>query len=285
MRILSWSFVALAACGAPSRNNGDDQPTVDAPVKVYEDAPAQQMDNSRVYAHSGTTLYRIDTVTLNPVMIGDMSAGLGAQSLTDLAVDKNDKMVGITLDKLYGIDTTSGAVTLIKDLSASAQNLTSLSYIPTDLDDPNSADILVSANSFGDVFQIDPATGNATKLGNYGKNANSEQIKSSGDLVGIRGLGIFATVNIGDNTTTDYLAQIDPATWVATPIGGQAGIGYAKIFGLGYWAGKFYGFVDGGAGAGKIVSIDQHTGTGSLLGSGTIRWYGAGVTTDAPILE
>ena len=282
VRILSCSLYAafLIGCGSPDRN---DPVTPDAPDQhQFDDAPPQMGDNSRVYAHSGSTLYRIDTANLAPIMIGTM-AGLGTQSLTDLAIDKNDHMVGITLDKLYGIDATSGTVTLIKDLSQSAHGFTSLSYIPTDLTDPNSDDILVSANDQGNVFQIDPATGTATSLGNYGTVALG-QVRSSGDIVGIRGLGIYATVDVGDDPNQpDYLAKIDPTTWKATPIG--AGTGFTRIFGLGYWAGKFYGFVDDGVGMGKMIMIDQNTGEGSLITAGPQRWYGAGVTTDAPILQ
>jgi hypothetical protein len=233
-----------------------------------------------VYAHSGTTLYRIDTQTFTPQMIGTM-AGLGTQSLTDLAIDKDDHMVGITLDKLYGIDSTTGTVTPIKDLSQSASGFTSLSYVPTDLNDPTSADILVSANDQGDVYQIDPTTGDATKIGSYGT-AGQGKVISSGDLVGVRGLGIYATVNVGSEPT-DYLAKIDPVTWKATPLG--TGTGFSNIFGLGYWAGTFYGFIDGGAGAGKMITIDQNTGAGTVIQSGVQRWYGAGVTTDAPIVQ
>ncbi len=131
------------------------------------------------------------------------------------------------------------------------------------------------------MFQIDPTTGNATTLGSYGTVAQGKVV-SSGDLVAVRGLGIYATVNVGTETT-DYLAKIDPTTWKATPLG--AGTGFSKIFGLGYWAGTFYGFTDAGVGAGQIISIDQNTGAGSLIGSNTQRWYGAGVTTDAPILQ
>jgi hypothetical protein len=282
VRILRWfictALFAVGACGSPTRGPGgltDASNTSD-----QHDAPPNTGDTSRVYAHSGTTLYRIDTHTFAPQMIGDMT-GLGGQSLTDLAVDKDDHMVGITLDKLYGIDSTTGTVTLIKDLSQSASGFTSLSYVPTDLDDSASADILVSANDQGDVYQIDPATGNATKIGSYGT-AGQGKVISSGDLIGIRGLGIYATVNVGTETT-DYLAKIDPTTWKATPLG--TGTGYSNIFGLGYWAGTFYGFIDAGAGAGKMITIDQNTGAAQLINAGTQRWYGAGVTTDAPILQ
>ena len=55
----------------------------------------------------------MDALTLSTIPIGPM-AGIGAQSLTDLAIDKDDHMVGITLDKLYSIDPATGAATLIK---------------------------------------------------------------------------------------------------------------------------------------------------------------------------
>lgn len=282
VRILSCSLyaAALLGCGSPDRN---DPGTPDAPVQhQFDDAPPQTGETSRVYAHSGTTLYRIDTANLAPVMIGTMT-GLGTDSLTDLAIDKNDHMVGITMKKLYGIDATTGTATLIKDLSQSATGFTSLSYVPTDLDDPNSDDILVSANGNGAVFKIDPQSGNATMLGNYGMVANG-QVRSSGDIVAVRGLGIYATVDVGDDPNQpDYLAKIDPTTWKATPIG--ASTGFTRIFGLGYWAGKFYGFVDDGTGMGKMILIDQNTGAGSLITAGPQQWYGAGVTTDAPILQ
>jgi len=101
-------------------------------------------------------------------------------------------------------------------------------------------------------------------------------------LIGVRGLGIYATVNVGTETH-DYLAKIDPATWKATPLG--TGTGFSKIFGLGFWTGHIYGFVDVGANSGKIIDIDPNTGAGHEVESGAVQWFGAGVSTDAPILE
>lgn len=276
VRILYLSL-ALCACGSPSRNG---QSTPDASTSG-SGTDGSTADTSRVYAHSGGTLFRIDTQNLGTIQVGTMT-GLGTQSMTDLAIDKSDNMVGITLDKLYSIDATTGTVTLIKDLSQSAKGFTSLSYVPADLNDPASADILVSANDQGAVFQIDPNAGTATQLGSYGTVALGKVI-SSGDLIGVRGLGIYATVDVGTQTN-DYLAKIDPTTWKATPIG--AGTGYNNIFGLGFWAGKIYGFVDDKTThTGKIITIDPNTGAGTEILSGAQEWYGAGVTTDAPIIE
>jgi hypothetical protein len=271
------TLVVLGACG-PSERTGNGSP--DAGQQTGDST--QQGPASRVYAHSGDKLYQVDTQTLAPVQIGTM-AGLNSQSLTDLAIDKTDNMLGITLDKLYTIDPNTGEATLVTELATGAQNFTSLSFVPQDLNNASSADILVSANSFGDVYQIDPSDGTATMLGNFGM-AGTDQIGSSGDLIGVLGFGIYATVNKGSNTTAqDYLARINPTTWEATLIGG--GTGYNDIFGLAYWEGKIYGFVSMGSGAGKIITIDPGTGAGTEVQSGSVRWYGAGVATDAPILQ
>ncbi|MGE0549251.1 MAG: hypothetical protein AB7O24_15420 [Kofleriaceae bacterium] len=289
MKLSGWlslgaGLAMLSACGpagrqdAPADGSVNDKPDADDGIDA---APFPTI--SRVYAHSGGTLYQLDSDTLVATPIGAMS-GLGTQSLTDLAIDKNDAMVGITFNKLVKVDATTGNTTLIKDLSMSARGLTSLSFVPEDLGNPNSADILVSANDDGVVFEIDAVTGNATELGNFGSTSDGPVV-SSGDLIGVRGFGIYATVNVGDDAM-DYLARIDPANnWKATPIG--AGTGFDNIFGLAYWNGKIYGFVDGGfmAATGKIIDIDPATGAGTVLDEGDVRWFGAGVATDAPIIE
>ncbi len=273
MRILPGAMAVLIACGPAGREND----TVDAPG-TQVDAPATS-GMSRVYGHSGDTLYRLDPTNLAATIIGSMP-GLDT-GLLDLAVDKDDRLVGITRLKLYSLSATTGAPMLIRDLSASAQNFTSLSYVPgAAMSDP---DILISANDQGNVFQINETTGTATMIGNYGMH-NGMQVVSSGDLFGVRGLGVFATVDVGTGTM-DYLARVDPANnWKATPLPNATG--YDKIFGLGFWGGKIYGFVDDGfdAGTGKLIEIDPTTGTASMLSSGPVRWFGAGVTTSAPIL-
>jgi hypothetical protein len=284
MRILVLVTAVLAACG-PS---GRDQDIVDAPGSGDGsndiDAPPA-VDMSRIYAHSGDTLYRMNPLTLEALPIGAMT-GIGTQNLLDLAVDKDDKIVGITRDKLYSINATSGAATLITDLSAAAQGYTSLTYAPTNPLDPNSPEILVSANDQGDVFRIDITGSQAvpTKIGSYGTSAGGKVI-SSGDLIGVRGFGIYATVDVGTGTM-DYLAKIDPGNgWKATVA--PMPTGYDKIFGLGFWGGKIYGFVDNGfaVGGGKMIQIDPDTGAAILLSSADIRWFGAGVATTAPIFQ
>jgi hypothetical protein len=273
-RAVLATIIITGACG-PSERTGNDQP--DAKTTSGDGA----LPSSRVYAHSGSKLYQIDAQTYAPVEIGTMG-GIGTQSLTDLAIDKADRMIGVTLDKLYTIDATTGTATLVTDLSTTARGLTSLSFVPSDLNNPSSTDILVSANDQGDVFSVDATNGSATKIGSYGS-VTAGKVISSGDLIGVQGLGIYATVDVGTEPN-DYLAKIDPTTWKATPIG-SVGTGYDDIFGLAFWQGKIYGFVAGAGDTGKIVTIDKDTGVATEVQAGTVRWYGAGVATDAPIIQ
>jgi len=101
------AVLLLAACGPGDRGSS----TIDAPP-TQPDAPGDPVDNSRVYAHSGGMLYRLNNKTLSAQPIGAMS-GIGTQNMLDLAVDQNDKLVGITRDKLFGLNATTGAATLI----------------------------------------------------------------------------------------------------------------------------------------------------------------------------
>lgn len=237
--------------------------------------------DSKILAHSGNQLFEIDPAVLDATLIGNIT-GQGSRSITDIAVDKNGRILGITMNALYEISAT-GSATLISDLTASAKGLTSLSFVPTDINDTSSDEYLVAANDDGDVFAIDEATGTASLLGNYGT-LGGETIGSSGDIVAIYNVGIFATVNVGDDwQVDDYLVQLDPQTWEAT-LAPQA-TGFDRIFGLGFWGGRFFGFVDGGADgtpAGRLIEIDAATGTAEILFDSDVRWFGAGVTTVAP---
>jgi hypothetical protein len=284
MRIL-LAISVLVACGPDDRDTG----AADAPSQgdSGHGGDASPVDNSRVYAHSGGMLYRIDSVTLEALPIGPMS-GLDPSNLLDLAVDKDDKMVGITADNLYSVNPSTGATTLIAELPANVKRVTSLSYAPAP--NPANPDILVCANNEGDVFQINiPSSGapTATKIGSYGT-APGGKVVSSGDLIAVREFGYYATVNVGTNPE-DVLARLDPVTWKATLLPNASG--YDNVFGLGFWNGIIYGFVDEGcesptcpAGTGKMITLDTGTGVGSLSNAGSIRWFGAGVTTAAPIL-
>ncbi|MBA3540139.1 MAG: hypothetical protein H0T79_10970, partial [Deltaproteobacteria bacterium] len=253
----------IAACGPGDRDNTG---LPDATGQDSADAPPAT-ERSRVFAHNRNTLYQIDTATLAALPIGPMTGlvdpdGNGVpESLTDLAIDKTDRMFGVSLQNLYSINATTGAVLFLGAL-APFDGFSSLSFVP-DPNDSAAPDILVSANFDGTVYKL-TETGSAMVIGSYGMH-QGEVVGSSGDLIGVRGLGIYATVQVGTDTM-DYLATVDPATWKATPLPNSTG--YEKIFGLGFWEGKIYGFADTGTDTGTIIEINPTTGSASVVLTG-----------------
>jgi hypothetical protein len=285
MRVLVIGCLLVAACGP---NASGDSGVVDAAhhPDAHPGPDGPMFQQSEVYAHSGSELYRIDTNNLDVIDIGPFGAALGTASMTDIAVDKNGGMVGVSLSKIFSIDPATGTATQLATFNGSG-NLTSLSYVPDDPTNPNSTEKLVTAGDTGDVYQVNPSTGATTQIGNFGT-YNGHQIVSSGDIVSVYGFGTIATVNATANLSDpDFLATIDPNNgWAATPIG-TATTGYDRIFGLAFWGGTVFGFVDNGptAGTGSLVTIDTTTGVATPVNTEQFRWYGAGVTTIAPIVN
>lgn len=282
---MRWTrFVLITLVGCSHATPGGDDDVVDVPPDAADgDQPdSMVVDHSRVYGHSGQFLYRLETSTHAVTQIGPFGAATGDQSITDIAIDKDDRMIGVTLDKIFEIDPETGTATFLADFEGPG-NLTSLSFVPLDLANPDGPERLVAATDQGGVLEIDQASGATTPLGSYGT-AAAGTIRSSGDIVAVAGFGIYATVTIGDDLTApDYLAQINPQTWAATPLG--TGTPYDRIFGIGFWRNKLYGFVDLNAQGGAIIELDRNTGAATPVNSGTVRWYGAGVTTDAPVID
>jgi hypothetical protein len=139
MRLAVPAMCLLAACG-PTRGEGDDDDTpLDARVdaRAGDAAPGDTSEElpSRVYAHSGTTLYQVDTATLTTTRIGDFT-NLGAQTMLDLAVDRDERMIGVTRDKIFEIDETTAATTFLADFGA-VRGFSSLSFVPQDPANPD----------------------------------------------------------------------------------------------------------------------------------------------------
>jgi hypothetical protein len=270
--------IPFAACGpsalAPDGGADGETGSPDAPVSTADAHPPP--DNSAVYAHSSTELFSIDPETLMRTSVGTFTFQGASENITDIAIDKTGAMVGISLNSVYSIDPETAVTTLLSSFSQGEGGLTSLSFVPMDINDPSSAERLVGADFDGVVWGIDRSTGQRTMLGNYNQPGNTA-LGSSGDIVSIVGFGILATVNV-EGETNDFLARIDPVTWQAAVLGDT---GLDKIFGIGFWGGKVYGFTDGM----EFVTIDPSNGDVTDSSVGTVRWWGAGVTTLAPIVD
>lgn len=228
------------------------------------DAPVQPVGDDSVWAHTNGRLYRVDPITLGVTDVGAIKFPMPPNQLTDLAVDRSGGMVGISTRELYRIDKTTARATKIADL---ADPYNGLSYAS----DGNGGETLLAGTQDGNLFRLDPTSGAVTLVGSLG-----DGLTMSGDLVFIYGVGVLATVT-KPGWTTDRLASIDAITGRATVIGDT---GYDNVYGIGYWGGRVFGFTESGA----FIIIDVATGAASPAHITQFAWWGAAVTTTAPVI-
>jgi hypothetical protein len=287
------AFAGLAACSPATRDGGDDlgdddtpqlldggvadavdMGFIDATPPVPDSSTPTQLDGV-VYGHSSDILYRIDPTTFAVTEVAPFGwPASGFDTMTDIAVDKDGVMMGVSFTKVYRVDPMTAACTFVGNLD---RQFNGLSYVPAPAAAPDAPERLVGTTLDGTVWAIDPTTGATSLAGSYGGGWTS-----SGDIVYVEGFGIVATVK-ANAAGADYLATIDPTTFAATPIGmAGGGTGFSDIWGLGFWKGKVFGF----SGASQMLLIDPATGVASLLATGqSVTWWGAGVTTSAPIID
>jgi hypothetical protein len=275
MRTLGHSCVCVlvfvfAACGPSGRNpggGGDDQGGVDADTSGGGDGSNPEV--TYVYAHTASELYKVDPDTLTITKVGNFGWSNGTDTMTDIAIDKTGVMIGVSYTAVYRIDVTTAATTRLSTGLSGTFN--GLSFVPAAMLGQTGADVLVGTrNADGMVFRIDPMTGGSTQIGNMGG------FSSSGDLVAVTN---FGTVQTADNGfSNDRLVRLAPQTFAATAVGTD--IGYSDIWGVAFWKNKIFGFTN----AGQFVTIDPTTGVGTLVQANGPAWYGAAVTTSAPVI-
>lgn len=285
----------IATCLACSTRNGGGMPGFDVDGGAREDAGASDAgrdgsaavdagtptdagvptDDVIVWAHSARTLFAFDPRELVVSSVGDfiLVDGTDAPVMTDLAVDSAGTLYACSRTALWRVDTESARATHLVDMALPTDvELNGLTFLPAGSLDAGD-ETLVGATDSGDYYRIDPETGATDHLGTY-----SNGYVSSGDIVSVEGAGTFATVK-RDDLASDLLVRLDPRTGTATRIG--EGIGFQRLFGLGYWRSRLFAFSADGA----LVEIDIETGIGSVVtdATGTDQFWGAGVTTLAPV--
>ena len=255
-------MLSNAACSPAAKEGGGDGNSYTPPG-----TPAAE---SKVYAHSDLRLYTVDPDTLQVTLVNPFrwTDEYPSDSMTDIAIDSQGNMVGISFDRVYSVNPASGVVTYLADLDRSFNGMSFISS--NEMGDGE--ETLVAAALDGSFYKLDPVTGQSTAIGNYGAD-----MSSSGDIVSVTGFGTVATVTKSDSST-DWLVRVDPSTGVATPIGDT---GVSGIWGLGYWGAEIYGFTS----ANEFVLLDRDTGHASVVESSDVQWWGAGVTTEADLVD
>ncbi|MBK8694733.1 MAG: hypothetical protein IPN17_21250 [Deltaproteobacteria bacterium] len=285
--LLCVPALALVACGADDtpRFVADsgvrrDAGSLDVGPATYPDVQAidvgrpdvpPRLDDVRVYAHTADSLYAIDPRSFTVTRVGDFIWPDGPSQMTDLAINATGEAWGITFTSLYRVDLATARCTFVAPFAGAQFN--GLSFIPGGELEPG--EVLVAANRNGAYVRVDPATGAIRQLGLYGADTGS-----SGDLVSVAGGGTFATIvdlDVGfGEEPVEYLARIDPTNGRATRIGPT---GVTRTWGVGYWRSRVYGFTEGGA----VVTLDITTGRATEVARNNVAWWGAAVTTIAPV--
>lgn len=252
-------------CMACSSNIGPNTDELSDAASTNVDA---MVVSGQVFAHSSSQLYSVDPETLSVTLVGNFVWPNGDNSMTDIAIDRAGRMLGISFGEIYSVDPATATTTLLASLQDSFNGL---SFVPTNPSNPESPEVLIGASTTGLVYEIDPMTGVSTEAGAYGGT-----YISSGDIVSVTGFGTVATAKDGVSPT-DLLVRIDPQNGYEATLIGDTGV--TDIWGLGFWKDQVYGFSN----AAGFVLIDTTTGVASSAGQSNISWWGAGVTTSAPV--
>jgi hypothetical protein len=278
--VFVFACLGAIACGPNEMGSDDDDDTVDAPQGTPDGAlpidatpgpDSPPFWDGVIYAHSSTDLYSVNPDTLAVTHIGPFQwpAGSLFEQMTDIAVDRFGGIIGISYGSIYRVDPDTVLCTYLAELPT---QFNGLSFVPASEIDPTGEEILLGAGLDGTLVQIDPLTGDPTTIGSYGAG-----LGSSGDIVSVDGFGTVATVKMG-TFGPDYLARVDLAAGGAATIIGNTG--FTDIWGLGFWKGQVYGFLE----SNEFVLIDPDTGAATFVSNGPQNWWGAGVTTIAPII-
>jgi hypothetical protein len=235
--------------------------------------PTPALPNT-VYAHSSTRLYYMDVYP--PYQIVDVAdfgwpANADSTEMTDIAIDRNGVIYGVSFDDLFVCRADNAQCRRIGGLPSSFNGLT---WMPAGTVFPDREALIGIAND-GRWFRLDIPVGGgnlqAVQIGAY-----SAGYTSSGDAFSIEGVGTFGAVNKG-SLTYDYLLEVNATGGLVRELGPIGA--YSTIYGVAGWSGKFFGFDSTGA----VILIDLNSGTPPTVtpihtGTGIV-WWGAGVRT------
>jgi hypothetical protein len=245
---------------------GDAAPVVPVVPDAGDAAPeAAAPEPPRVFVHSETVLYRFDPQTGAETMIAAF-AGNRCDTLAvgDIAFDRDGTLWAVLLPRdgghgeLTTIDPETAACAPSKGGMGRACNGLAAAPDPADA----TAELLY-ATCKDELFTVDRATGETKKVGGFGG-----ALVSSGDVVHVDGVGLFATLTPAGAAGNDVLARLDAMNGKASIV--VADVGAPNMWGLA-WDGdrRLLAFGDATARA-----IDLAAGVPTALAT-TVRATGA----------
>lgn len=265
-------------------------PPIDAALEV--DADVSQPDaappsDDIIYAHTPLRLYAFRPSTRELSEVGAFSCMSPSDTVIDLAVNGEGRMYATSYTALLHVDPRTGACTAIPSPAGGFPN--SLSFVPAGTVFPDAEALVGYQGIDGEesYVRIDLMTGAKTTIGTLNDPASATKYRSSGDLVAVKGSLERAILTVravaADAASTDLLAEVNPTNGRILKIAGDTR--QVNVWGLAFWAGKAYGFSNDGRVTqmnlpdvlAHDVDVVNKTFTTSFV------WYGAAVTTNAPL--
>lgn len=201
------------------------------------------------YAHSDTTLYKVDPFAKTAEALGPVP------DLWDMDTHPDGTLYGITADRLHSFDEATGQwIQAPQRLGLIADGANAMAI-------DNDGTVFIMSGSL--LFTVDLNTGVASSVGSM------FPAHSSGDCVVTKGNVLYMT---SSHTSPDSLVRVDGSTGAATTVGNT---GHGDIWGLTAAWNRVFGMT----GDGVVVEIDVMTGIGRPIHLfNDIAFYGAAST-------
>jgi hypothetical protein len=225
---------------------------------------------AEVFGQSPDTLYKLDPTNNAVTTVGKFKSCGTAGGVVDIALDKDSNLYATTNTGLYKVDKKTAQCTMI----AAGSYPNSLSFVPAGTVDATREALVGYLGA--DYVRIDTLNGKVTTIGQL-----SSGYTSSGDIVSVKDGKTLLTANGPDCVGGDCLLEVDPTTGDLVKNWGK--VAFDSVFGLAFWAGKAYGFTNGG----ELFEINFTTTSITakkitIPGTIKLQFWGAGSTTSAP---
>ena len=232
--------------------------------------PGKVTQMGLIYAHTATTLYTWNVGDPQATKVADFTwpSDGGDHQMTDLAIDRDGLMYGISFDHLYRVSATSAKTRAIGSLGEQYNGLTVIERGKIDAN----AETLVAISNSGEWVRVWLKNGAATfqKLGSYGG------YSSAGDAFCIEQRGTWAAVLDDSGSAGTLLVEVDPSNGSVKSVLGPA-LNANSVYGLAGVGGVIYAFDS----SGMILAFDVATkqATVAVAAAKGQPWWGAAVST------
>lgn len=221
-----------------------------------------------IFAHTSSELFRLELKSKSFVKVGAFQFDKNSGSVTDIAIDRTDKLYAITFGDLFVCKPSDAKCVWVMSLPTSFNGMT---FVHAGTIYPDQDALIGIANDGGwHHVQFNANPPKIVKLGSYGGYG------SSGDAFSVKGIGTYATVT-KFGTSSDLLVSVDPKTGKVLAEVGPTGV--SGLWGVAWLDGSAYGF----SSTGSVYTIDIQTGAAKSVTGVTVpsaSWWGAGVSTE-----